>query len=228
MTRSVLLFCSLAVLTSCGTIKRTVSAIPTPSLSGMKKLVPSMKGIQKMLPDLSGDDSTGGEDPLNTYDPSRTLGYGDTLRLSVYEGVREVEEVYKGLVMVDKRGAVELEDIGSAKMGGRTAEEARGMTESVLRGAGWTAGKLHVHLISVENVQLISVGGNVVKPGVYRFQEGMRARDVIAAAGGRGGSSTSRAVYITHKGQQRFYTSEAAASGVELQAGDIVVVSGLL
>jgi protein involved in polysaccharide export with SLBB domain len=228
MIRPALLLCSLAVLTSCGTIKRTVSAIPTPSLSGVKKLVPSMKGIKKILPDLSGDDSTGGDDPFQVYDPTRTLGYGDTLRITVYEGVREAEEVYKGLVMVDRRGAVEFEDIGTAKLGGRTPEEARSMTESVLRGAGWTSGKLHVHLISVENVKLISVGGNVAKPGVYRFQEGMRARDVIAAAGGRGSSSTSRAVYITHKGQQRFYTTEAAASGVELEAGDIITVSGLL
>jgi protein involved in polysaccharide export with SLBB domain len=235
MNRTAPLLCILLSLTSCGTIKRTVSAIPMPSLSGMskilpssesmKKLVPSMKGIKKMLPDLSGDDSTGAEDPFQHYTPQRDLGYGDTLRISVYEGVREPEEVYKGLLMVDKKGIVDFEEIGSARFGGRSAEEARSLTESVLRGAGWTSGQLHVHLISIENVPLVCIRGNVGRPGVYQFSEGMRARDVIAAAGGRAAQSTSRAVYITHKGQRRFYTTEASASGFELEAGDIVEVS---
>jgi protein involved in polysaccharide export with SLBB domain len=212
------------VLCSCGTMKRAVNAIPVPSMAGMKKLVPSMKGVAKMMPKLSADDRVDGDDPLNHFEPSRTLGYGGTLRLRIFQGVRENDEIYSDLVMIDRRGQVEMEDIGNVRIGGRDLMEARTTIESAVRAAGHPAGRLHVHIVSVDNVKLITVDGNVARPGIYRFMDGMRVRDIVATAGGRG-PGMSRAVYITQNGERRFHTSESAANGQELEAGDIVTLS---
>jgi protein involved in polysaccharide export with SLBB domain len=215
MNRFLFSFSLLLLLASCSFLKRTVNVIPVPSLSGMKK----------MIPKISADDSVGGDDPFQQFSPSRTLGYGDTLRIRVCEGVREAREVYEGLVMVERDGSVTFEDLGQARFGGRSLMEARSMTESVMRAAGHTASRLHVHLISVENVPLITVDGNVGRAGVYPYREGARVSDVVAMAGGRGSASYSRAVYVTHRGQRRFFTSAAAADAYGLEAGDIIALS---
>jgi protein involved in polysaccharide export with SLBB domain len=205
----------LCLLNSCGIFRKTanmVTSIPMPSLSGMKKIIPK----------LSADDSVGGDDPFQAFDPRRPLTYGDTLRVRVYQGVRELEEIYADLAMVEQDGTAKFDELGSARLGGRNLMEARSMIEAVMRGAGHSASRLHVHIISVENMPLITVEGNVKFPAVYHYRDGVRVSEMIQLAGGKGAASYSRAVYVTHRGQRRFYTTDAAADGFRLEPGDVI------
>ena len=175
---------------------------------------------------MNGDDSVGSDDPKVPFDARTTLGYGHTLRLEVYEGTREVKTRFKDLVMIDKQGIAKIGDIGSARLGGRTLAEARRTIEGVFRTGGFAASQVNVHVISVENVSVVSVEGDVTQPTSLPLWEGITVRDAVRYAGGRPVKSRAQAVYVAHEGKRRFFPSEAAADdAIELQPGDIVTLS---
>lgn len=209
----------LAALTaaSCSSVKKTLDAIPTPSLSGIKKVIPGMGP--------SGD-SVSSDDPVVPFNSKGTLGYGHTLRLVVYDGVVEPKKLYSGLVMIDQHGVADFGKFGSAKLGGHNITEARRMIESVFVRRGKAASRTNVHFVSVENVPLVTIEGDVVNPMTTPIWTKMTLRDLVNAAGGRTPGSPAKAVYVIQNGQRRFYPSvENASYGSPLRAGDIITLS---
>lgn len=209
----------LAALTaaSCTSVKKTLDAIPTPKLSSITKVIPGMGP--------SGD-SVSSDDPVVPFNSKGTLGYGHTLRLVVYDGVVEPKKLYSGLVMIDQHGVASFGKFGSAKLGGHNITEARRMIETVFVQRGKAASRTHVHFVSVENVPLVTIEGDVVNPMTTPIWSKMNLRDLVNAAGGRTPGSTARAVYVIQNGQRRFYPSvENASYGSPLRAGDIITLS---
>lgn len=213
---------AVMALTSCGTMKRMVDAIPVPSMPDIS--MPKLSSVTKIIPGLGGDDKP--EDPVMPFNSKGSLGYGHTLKLQVFDGARVPKELFEGDVMVDERGVLTLGDIGSAKVGGRSLPEARAMIGSIFRSAGRVAAHVHVHVIAVENVELVSIEGDVTTPIVTPRWEDMTVADAITMAGGRKAGSRAQAVYVTREGQRRFFNSEARANEeVRLRAGDIISLS---
>lgn len=201
----------LASLTGCKTIKKVADAVPVPDLSSVAKIIP---GVGKP------------EDPEVPFSPEVRLGYGHTLKVAVYDGARVATKLFNGSVMINQEGIAEFPDVGSAKIGGRTAVEARAMIESLFRSAGQAASRTHVQLISVEDVPLVMVTGDVNAPAVVALQKKMEVSSAIALAGGRRTGSVAKAVYVTHEGVQKFHVTEAKADkAVKLEAGDIILLS---
>ena len=185
-----------------------------PDLSGMKQLLPG------------ADDSASADDPLIPFDPRGKLARGHTLRLSIHEGAMNAREIFSGLTMVDDQGIAQIGKIGSAKIGGRTLVEAEKMLQSVCRISAHAAMQIHVQIISVENVRLVAVKGDVQSPQYLPLWDGMRFSDAVNHSGGRKASSHGRAVYLTRKGVKKFFNWIGALDewGTP-EAGDIVTLS---
>jgi protein involved in polysaccharide export with SLBB domain len=215
---------ALSSLVGCHTFKSAIDAIPIPHIPLPK--LPKMSSVKKMIPGLNGDDSVDGDDPRVPFDPRGTLGYGHTLRIEVYEGTREVRQRFKDIAMVDKQGVLQVGKIGSARLGGRTLPEARRMIEGVFRTGGFAAAQVNVHIVSVENTQIVSVEGDVAVPSSLPLWDGITISEAIRYSGGRRVGSRAEALYVIHEGKRRFFPNvKAADAEIELRAGDIITVS---
>ena len=226
MMQNVVKVCSasaaLLILSSCGTMKRVVDAIPVPSMP--KISLPKLSSVTKIIPGMGGESNA--DDPVMPFNSKGSLGYGHTLELLVYDSGREPDKLFEGKAMVDERGVLTLGELGSAKVGGRSLPEARAAIGSIFRSAGRVASHVHVHIIAVEGVELIAVEGDVKSSLVTPLWENMTVADAITMAGGRKPGSVARSVYVTHEGARKFYTTEDRANhDVELRAGDIVAPS---
>lgn len=187
--------------------------------------IPDMTGVKRILP--GSDDVVSNDDPSVPFDARRPLAYGHTLRLEIYEGARSGREVFAGLAMVDEKGVIQIGKVGSAKVGGRTLMEATPMIESVCRIAGEAALQTHVHVISVENVELISVTGDIANRAHVPIWENMTFGQLVGHLGGRRAGSQGRAVYLIREGVKKFFRSlEALEYSERPKAGDILFLSG--
>ncbi|MBX7209157.1 MAG: hypothetical protein K1X78_12640 [Verrucomicrobiaceae bacterium] len=203
-------------LCGCSTIKRSVSDLHMPKM-------PDLSGVKKILP--GSDDSTSADDPLVPFDPGIRLAKGHTLRLHIYEGAMDAREMFNGLALVDEHGVAKIGRIGSAKIGGQTLPEAVKMIESVCRVGGHAASQIHVHVVSVENVEIIAVTGNVKSPQHLPLSAAMRFSSAVTQCGGQRVPS-GMAVYVTRDGVRKFFShiGTADAWGTP-RAGDIISLS---
>jgi hypothetical protein len=219
--KSVFFAVTCFALVSCQNVKNWVPEISMPKLPKL----PDMSGVKQMLP--GSDDSVSNEDPMIPFDVRRPLAVGHTLRLEIYEGARNGKKVFSGLAMVNESGVIELGKIGSAKVGGRTLSEAVPMIESVCRIAGKAALQTYVHVVSVENVELISVLGDVSNRVHVPVWSDMSYSALVGHVGGRRAGSQGRAVYVCRRGLKKFYRDlEYLDYSDKPEAGDIVTLSG--
>jgi protein involved in polysaccharide export with SLBB domain len=218
--------CLSLLMANCSTVRRVTDAIPVPDLHLPKVKMPDLSGVTKLVPGMDRDDSMGSDDPKVPFHPASPLAPGHTLRLQVFDAGRASHELWKGLVQVDASGVVSFDDLGSAKVGGRSADEARQMIAAVFRAAGRVANTVRVHLISVENFRLIAVDGDVAGSVVLPYGDKMKVSDALQLAGGRRARSSAQAVYVSQQGQRKFFRSEVLANEqVRLSPGDVITLS---
>jgi len=203
---------------SCSTMKKVGSSIPLPGL-------PDMTKIKRILP--GSDDRVNDADPTVPFDPRGTLRPGHTLRLQVNESLRSARSLWKGLVMVQLDGTVDLGKTGSAKIGGKTPHQAARAIESAFRVGGRTSSPVSVHILSVENIALIALDGDLAAgPQPLPMFDGITVQEAIRLAGGRSPNSAARGIYITREGKKRYFRSAAAADTQwRLAPGDIITLS---
>jgi protein involved in polysaccharide export with SLBB domain len=182
--------------------------------------------VAKIVPGLAERDQVDGEDPDVPFNSRGTLGYGHTLRLEVYEGSRSPDRIYRGIVMVDAKGLLPLGEAGTARVGGLTLPKAADAIATTFRLAGRNSRPITIQIISVENVPLIAINGDVKAAEFIPAFEDISVEQAATTAGGRKSGSTMRGVYIARAGERRFFTSvEAADHAWRLQAGDIITLS---
>ena len=212
-------FLVATMLCSCQTIKKI-----TPDWNLPKPGLPKLSKVKKMIPGL--DDGLPADDPKVPFNANGTLGYGHSIAMDVYEGVRNPKRLFEGKRMVDENGVISFGKTGSAKVGGRSLVEAERLISSVFRVGGRSSFALTVHLPMIEGVELVRVDGDVVGPVYVPMWERMHLRDLVQLAGGRKAGSTARSLYITRDGQKMFFPNiEAAETWWKFRAGDIVTLS---
>ncbi len=156
---------------------------------------------------------------------SLVIGPGDDLEITVY-GAPDLS----GHTRVSADGDISMPLIGYVRVGGLSSSEAEAAIEAQLR---------HNNVVNNPQVSVyvkeyissgISVAGEVAKPGFYSALGSRRLFDVLQAAGGPTDKAANK-VLISHRDQKDATTvyiskdpSEMAASNVELQPGDTVVV----
>lgn len=213
-------------LTACATVKRLTPDLtkipmpPMPSFSTLKK-------VTNILPGMPGSDKASAEDPQMPFNSRGTLGYGHTLRVHVYEGTRSTKRIYNGVVMVDTQGIVDFgDDIGKAQIGGAQLPKAVETIAATFRVGMRLNRPISVHILSVEDVSVVSITGDVIKDEFIPAWDGMTIQQAVTVAGGRKLNSTNRGVYLIREGNRRFFSSlEAASEKTEPEPGDIIYLS---
>lgn len=203
---------------SCNTLKKVGSSIPLPGLPDVTKL-------KRILPGT--DDRVNDADPNVPFDPRGTLSPGHTLRLQVNESLRSAKSLWKGLVMIEQDGSVDLGKTGKAKIAGKTPHQAARAIESAFRVGGRTSLPVSVHILSVENIALIALDGDLAAgPQPLPMFDNVTVQEAIRLAGERSPNSTARGIYITRDGKKRYFRSAADADTQwKLNPGDIITLS---
>lgn len=203
------------------TVKKAVDWIPVPSIP-----LPSFSSMKRVIPGMDRNDRVNGDDPTVPFSPDVALAPGHTLRLKVFSGTRKAEEQFEGLVVINENGVADFDEFGKARLGGLSVLDARRAMERLFRSGGFTADTLHVHIVSIENTKLVFIEGDVLHSRVLPFAKRLKVTDCILAAGGRPQHSMARSVYVTQRGQRKFYRSEAVANEeAELEPGDVIFLS---
>ena len=169
--------------------------------------------------------SAGSISLIETNSSALVLGPGDELEITVY-GTPDLS----GHTRVSASGNITIPLIGSIRVAGLTSSEAEATIEAELRKNN-VLNDPHVSVYAKEYTNSgISVAGEVGKPGFYSALGPHRLLDVLQQAGGPTDRAANKVV-ITHRGQTDATTlaisrnpSEMAASNIELQPGDTVVV----
>ncbi len=217
------LFVSLS-FSSCATVKKLGSAIPMPGLPSL----PDVTTLKRVLP--GSEDRVNDADPNIAFDPRGNLRPGHTLRLQVNESLRSARSLWKGLVMVELDGTVDLGKTGKAEVGGKSAHQAALAIESAFRVGGFTSSPVSVHIVSVENVSIIALNGDLAAgPQPLPMYDGITVQEAIRLAGGRSPKSEARGIYLTREGKRRFFRSAASADTQwRIAPGDIITLSSEL
>lgn len=214
----------LSGLCACATVKRLtpdLSAIQLPPLPKFSTL----KKITRIIPGLPGSDKAAEDDPQMPFNSRGMLGYGHTLRIEVYEGTRGAKRIYKGVVMIDSKGILPLGDVGSARIGGGTLPQAVEAIAATFRVGGRITRPITVHIISVEDVPVVYITGDVLKDEFIPAWEDMTIEQAVRVAGGRKLGSTAHGVYLIREGAKRYFTTLEAADEREPEPGDIITLS---
>ncbi|HCN77731.1 MAG TPA: hypothetical protein DIT13_11130 [Verrucomicrobiales bacterium] len=224
MTRFSKLLPALILLGACSTVKKLtpdlsrIPAPPLPSFSGLKK-------IATILPGMPESDTASVEDPKVPFNSRQTLGYGHTLRLHVYEGSRSTKRIYNGVVMVDEKGVVAFPGVGSARVGGLELPKAAEAVATAFRVGLRISRAVTVHILSVEDLPLVAITGDVIKDEYIPAWEKMTVKQAVTVAGGRRLGSANRGVYLIREGHSRYFPSLEAADRAEPEPGDIIHLS---
>jgi polysaccharide export outer membrane protein len=162
---------------------------------------------------------------VETNSSALVLGPGDEVEVTVY-GAPDLS----GRSRVSADGNISMPLIGYVRVAGLSSSEAEGAIEAKLRQnkvVNYPQVSIYVKEYGSSG---ISVTGEVAKPGFYSALGPHRLFDVLQAAGGTTDKAASR-VMISHRGQEDATTlyiskdsAEIAASNVDLQPGDTVVV----
>lgn len=215
----------LTGLSACATVKRLtpdLTKIPVPPMPTFSTL----KKVTRILPGMPNSDKAAEDDPQMPFNSRGTLGYGHTLRLHVYEGSRSTNRIYNGVAMIDSSGVIDFGDeIGSAKIGGATLPEAVSALTSTFRVGMRITRPVTVHILSVEDVPVVSITGDVIKDEFIPAWEDMTIKQAVTVAGGRKVGSTNQGIYLIREGQRRYYPSLEAADEREPEPGDIIYLS---
>ena len=153
------------------------------------------------------------------------IGPGDDLDVTVY-GAPDLS----GHLRVSANGNVSLPLIGYVRVAGLSSTEAEASIEAQLREKNVVNDPQVTVYVKEYGSSGVSIAGEVVKPGFYSILGPHRLFDVLQAAGGPNEKASNRVV-ISHRGQKDVITvtlskdpAEMAASNIELQPGDTVVV----
>ena len=153
------------------------------------------------------------------------IGPGDDLEITVY-GAPDLS----GHTRVSADGNISMPLIDYVRIAGLSSSEAEGAIEAKLRQNNVVNDPQVSVYVKEYSSSGISVTGEVAKPGFYSALGPHRLFDVLEAAGGTTDKAANK-VLISHRGQEDATTlyiskdsAEIAASNVDLQPGDTVVV----
>jgi len=153
------------------------------------------------------------------------IGPGDDLEITVY-GAPDLS----GHTRVSADGNISMPMINYVRIAGLSSSEAEGAIEAKLRQNNVVNDPQVSVYVKEYSSSGISVAGEVAKPGFYSALGPHRLFDVLQAAGGPTDKAANE-VMISHRDQKdatTLYISkdpvEMAASNVDLQPGDTVVV----
>ena len=116
-----------------------------------------------------------------TAKPEAVLGVGDTLRITVYQNPDLAVEAAR----ISENGQINFPLIGNVAIGGLTVPAAEQKIAKMLRDGGFVLRPQVTIQVALIRSSVISILGQVGKPGRYPIEVvGSRVSEMVAAAGG--------------------------------------------
>ncbi|MEO7336889.1 MAG: polysaccharide biosynthesis/export family protein, partial [Caldimonas sp.] len=113
--------------------------------------------------------------------PEAVLGVGDALRITVYQN----PDLTLESIRVNENGQINFPLIGNVAIGGLTVPAAEQKIAKMLRDGGFVLRPQVTIQVATIRSSVISILGQVGKPGRYPIETvGAKASEMIAAAGG--------------------------------------------
>ncbi len=162
--------------------------------------------------------------------PDYRLGGGDSVKISVFMSPELTTEA-----RISEQGLVNFPLIGSIKIAGLSIAQAEAELSRLLKAGGYISKAQVLMTVTAYRSQLVSVLGNVVKPGRYPLEmPGLRLSELLAQLGGiaPGGSelvvvsrkTSSGALEHINVDLGSIYIDGKAELDISMQAGDSVYV----
>jgi polysaccharide biosynthesis/export protein len=162
--------------------------------------------------------------------PDYVLGGGDSVRISVFLNPELVSET-----RISEQGLINFPLIGAVKIGGLSISKAEEFISDRLKQGNFVQKAQVLLSITAYRSQLVSVLGNVVKPGRYPLEvPGTRLSELLATVGGiaSGGSDIVIVTRLLPNGEFKkievdvpsIYLDGKTSLDVVLQAGDSLYV----
>jgi polysaccharide biosynthesis/export protein len=171
------------------------------------------------------NDNSQQKTPGPATSPALVIGPGDDLEITVY-GAPDLS----GHMRVSSSGNISIPLIGYVRIAGLSSSEAEAAIEAQLRQKSVVNDPQVSVYVKEYGSSGISVAGEVAKPGFYSALGPHRLFDVLQAAGGPTDRAANK-VIISHRGEKDVTTVllsknpvEMAASNIDLQPGDTVIV----
>ncbi|HOX45840.1 MAG TPA: polysaccharide biosynthesis/export family protein [Myxococcota bacterium] len=166
------------------------------------------------------------EPPPQAFMPASTLGAGDVFEVKVYD-----EPELSGVYRVSSAGSITFPLVGQIAVDGLSSTDAAAELQRLL-GAKYLRDPQVSIFIREYNSKKVSVFGEVTKPGIFKFEDGMTVIQAVSQAGGFTAMASKDSTNVTRliDGSEQKYPVpvEAIAQGKAknffLQPGDIVYV----
>ncbi len=174
---------------------------------------------------IPASNNNSGQQASSPAPAALVIGPGDELDIAVY-GAPDLS----GHMRVSANGNISIPLVGYVRVAGLGSSEAEAAIEAQLRDKSIVNDPQVSVYVKEYGSSGISVAGEVAKPGFYSVLGPHRLLDVLQVAGGPTERASNR-VFVSHRGQKDVTTftlsrdpAEMAASNVDLQPGDTVVV----
>jgi polysaccharide biosynthesis/export protein len=158
------------------------------------------------------------------------LGGGDSVRIAVFLNPELATEA-----RVSEQGQINFPLVGLVKIGGLSVTEAENLISAQLKHGGYVQRAQVLLSITAYRSQLVSVLGNVVRPGRYPLEvPGTKLTDLLAMAGGVAIGGSDTVILTRPAGQEgprkmeidlpRIFLEGKNEFDLVLQAGDSIYV----
>lgn len=167
--------------------------------------------------------------PLDAVAEKYSLGPRDVVRVTVY-GQPDLETVSR----IGERGTISFPVLGEVRIGGLSEQEAAAVITQRLKQSGVVASPQVNVTVEEFQSQLVSILGEVDKPGEYPIERRTTLLELISKAGGLRPEAGDTAVVTrsSQKGSGRqeidlanLFGKGGGASNVEVTGGDIVYIA---
>lgn len=155
--------------------------------------------------------------------PELRLAAGDSIHITVFRNADLLLDT-----RVSESGTIRYPLIGTLQVGGLTISEAEARIAKGLKDGGYVQEPQVNIVITTDRANLVSVLGQVSKPGIYPLDPtNLHLSEVLAIAGGVGASGGDRVVVKgTRNGQPFRKEVDLAAIFIDGRADDDIIVQG--
>jgi polysaccharide export outer membrane protein len=159
--------------------------------------------------------------------PELRIGGGDVLDVKVYTGYPGADVAQN--VRVDNAGNISLPLIGSVSVAGLTANEAEARIQQKYKDGEYFKAPHVTVFLGEYSSQVVSVFGEVVKPGVYALVSARTLLDVLSFTGGLTAAAGNTVMITRRQPPQEPIKIELTADGtpkenIPIFPGDSIVV----
>jgi len=155
---------------------------------------------------------------IPSYSSNYLVDDGDVLQITVYDHVE-----LSTTVMISSNGSITFPLLGQLQVVGTSIPQISAMITNLLADGFIVNPQVNVFITKFRN-QNIFVNGQVKKPGVIQFEDGMTLIKVISLSGGFTDTADDKQISITRRQNDQEVTVKDPDLNCTIQPGDVISV----